>query len=270
MGLIHGQPFHSTPATKDGDIMMTVVVAGRGRFLPEHGARDAGSVPPPFPVEGGSVGLVFGHEGGVLMSDPEEPYLHYYTRFRGAYAEALVTSIRRAHANSGFPFFPCDSTDRFAELLHRHGRINRRELPGRSGDEGLTVLRILETLARSGDDQGAEPPRAESFDHQLREYLFEHVADPTDLDRIASDLAVSRSALTRRTRSSTGASVGELHRQIKLDWAGRLLRATGAPIGEIAARVGFPDPFYFSRVFRAELGASPRESRRDVRPSGPT
>ena len=34
-----------------------------------------------------------------------------------------------------------------------------------------------------------------------------------------------------------------------------------APVGEIAEEVGWHDPFYFSRAFKAEYGTSPREFR---------
>ena len=41
------------------------------------------------------------------------------------------------------------------------------------------------------------------------------------------------------------------------------MRATDLKIGEIARSVGFDDPLYFTRRFRAKCGVSPAEWRKE-------
>lgn len=50
----------------------------------------------------------------------------------------------------------------------------------------------------------------------------------------------------------------------RLERARALLVDRGRPVAEIAATVGIPDPFRFSKRFRALYGVSPRQMRRDA------
>ena len=49
--------------------------------------------------------------------------------------------------------------------------------------------------------------------------------------------------------------------RLRLEHAAELLRTTGWPVSEIAARCGFPDSNYFTRVFRLSFAQSPRTYR---------
>jgi AraC-like DNA-binding protein len=252
MGLIQSQPYHSTPLTKDGDVMLTLVVAGRGRCV---------SGPREWEVSGNMVGLVGGDARGVLMSDPEDPYIHYYCRFAGGYARELAA---RVIAASPERFRPWPEVLALSQRLHRHGRISRHELPRRCGPEGLDVLAILEELAHATTRGPAvatdATPGGVAPEHRLRSYLFERVAEPTDVGAIAAGLGISRSTLSRQARRM-GTTVQRLHERTKVEWAATLLRATGASVGEVGRRVGYHDQFYFSRVFRKHYGCPPRAYR---------
>ncbi len=250
LGRIHARPFHSTRVTKQGDSMLTLVIGGRGSVIIDgrSGEMELGD---------GMVGLVRGDEAGVMMCDPTQPYLHAYARFRGAYAESLVNRIRE---KTDDPFFRTPHVHDFAEELHRHSTIHRSDLPDQCGPEGLAILQILESIV-SEVGRSADAPTAGSFEIVLRDYLEDHVAEPTDLSAIAAALSVSRSTLSRRCRAGLGRSVLEVHREIKIAWACELLRSTSASVSEVAARVGIADPFYFSRVFSHQRGLSPRAYR---------
>jgi YesN/AraC family two-component response regulator len=43
----------------------------------------------------------------------------------------------------------------------------------------------------------------------------------------------------------------------ELKFAGQLLSLTGMSVKEIAAFVGFGDPYYFSRMFKKLIGVAP-------------
>ena len=60
-----------------------------------------------------------------------------------------------------------------------------------------------------------------------------------------------------------GQSPVEYRNSLRMRYAADLLSHTDMQIGEIAAMVGFEDPFYFSRIFTAQFGRSPRQYRRN-------
>ncbi len=52
--------------------------------------------------------------------------------------------------------------------------------------------------------------------------------------------------------------------KLKLTHAASLLAETGLTLSEIAAKVGYSDPFHFSRRFKAVMGFSPRRYRLEI------
>ena len=78
---------------------------------------------------------------------------------------------------------------------------------------------------------------------------------------------VSETYFYRCFREWAGKSPVEYRNDLRLSNAESMLRHTDMPIGEIAAVVGFEDPFYFSRIFTGHFGASPKAYRATIRRS---
>lgn len=89
----------------------------------------------------------------------------------------------------------------------------------------------------------------------------EHLSDVDyDRDRFARDMAVSASTLYNKLRAATGLSITEFVNTMRLQEAMRLLRQDpDLPVAEIAARVGYNTPKYFSRLFKKQFGMLPSE-----------
>lgn len=77
----------------------------------------------------------------------------------------------------------------------------------------------------------------------------------------AAELGVTPTHLSRACRSTCGRSALALLTDRRLYEARRLLRDTNRPVQSIARDAGFGSAAYFSRAFRAEIGASPTEFR---------
>lgn len=63
-------------------------------------------------------------------------------------------------------------------------------------------------------------------------------------------------------REVAGMPPGEYLRSIRHREARKLLRETDWPIEQVGDKVGYPDIHYFSRVFTANEGISPRAYRK--------
>lgn len=82
-----------------------------------------------------------------------------------------------------------------------------------------------------------------------------------DLVRVAHELPMSPSQLSRVLNQQVGVSFRQLLRQTRIEEAKRMLVTSQFSIKEVAARVGFTDSHYFSRSFKELTGLSASEYR---------
>jgi len=91
--------------------------------------------------------------------------------------------------------------------------------------------------------------------------FHERMAEPLYMPEIASQLGCSLSCFTREFRRRTGRTPAAYLTNLRTQHAARLLETTSLPAREIAELTGFPDAFYFSRVFKRVVGKSPARWR---------
>lgn len=87
-------------------------------------------------------------------------------------------------------------------------------------------------------------------------------AQPFSLRELADELQISPGYLSVRLKKQTGMNFSEYLMQIRLRKAQRMLRTTDKRIVDIAAQAGYPDQFYFSRLFKRATGMTPSEYRK--------
>jgi AraC-like DNA-binding protein len=241
-GFINRQPYHSTPGTRQGDIMLTVFLDDFGVYRNSHGT---------IHVHGAMVGLVTPVDPGVLMADAQSPYVHYYCRFRGSYAVWLTRQILAARSAR---FFAVANAEAVADCVRRMGHHSSPTLPDTMGPrEGLLAQALVELTAAP-----VESGKPVLLPATVEEYLRNHIAEPTSLSRMADHFMVSRTTLCRTVARVCGDSVQRIHERMKLEWAQTLLATGRYNVSEVAHRVGYRDPLYFSRVFGRALGVAPK------------
>ncbi|SES11658.1 response regulator transcription factor [Salipaludibacillus aurantiacus] len=93
---------------------------------------------------------------------------------------------------------------------------------------------------------------------KVRMYLKEHYADQDlSLQKISDVAGVTPNYLTQEFRKVTGSSCMQYVTEIRMDKAKKLLRETDKKIYEIAERVGYDNPYYFSNAFKKNVGKNP-------------
>jgi two-component system response regulator YesN len=80
-----------------------------------------------------------------------------------------------------------------------------------------------------------------------------------DLEQVADELSVSPTRLSRVLNREVHVSFRQMLRQVRIEEAKRLLATSRLSVKEIAARVGFSDSHYFSRIFKEMTGERPTE-----------
>jgi two-component system response regulator YesN len=97
---------------------------------------------------------------------------------------------------------------------------------------------------------------------QARQYVERHYMDPNmSLNEVAAQVNHNPSYLSAVFSQETGTTFKEYLTEIRMKKAKELLRTTNARSSEIACRIGYNDPHYFSYVFRKNTGLTPTDFR---------
>lgn len=114
-----------------------------------------------------------------------------------------------------------------------------------------------------GGRKASRVPR--QFLDALRHILMLRLDDPRlNVEQVAGLSGVSRQSLQRRLRSAGTTFSAELG-QLKQQRAQELLTETTRSVGDIASAVGFANATSFTRAFKAWVGISPRDYRKQQR-----
>jgi AraC-like DNA-binding protein len=123
------------------------------------------------------------------------------------------------------------------------------------------AARAVATLLLREDErsrrEGVPSPQPPSRVGAMTDHIVEHLDQPLALADIARVGGCSTATAERLFRLHKGISPSAWMRGERMRTAALLLRTTGLSVGEVARRVGYADPLYFSRVFRKEHGVPP-------------
>lgn len=95
---------------------------------------------------------------------------------------------------------------------------------------------------------------------KLNRILEENLMNPElDVEFLCSAIGVSKTSLFQKIKSITGQSIIEFIRTFRLKKSVQLMTEEDVSLSDVAYRVGFQDPSYFSKVFKKEFGKSPTQ-----------
>lgn len=95
----------------------------------------------------------------------------------------------------------------------------------------------------------------------LQDWIEQNAAKPLSLADLTERSALSERSLHRRFVAATSLTpVGYIQR-VRIESAKRLLEATDQSIEQITEQVGYEDPRGFSRLFKTQVGLSPKSYR---------
>ncbi|MBL3655144.1 AraC family transcriptional regulator [Fulvivirga sediminis] len=118
----------------------------------------------------------------------------------------------------------------------------------------------LFTYGSQDTQEGLNNNYTTDFLSSVQKIIHEHISDDSfGPSLLASQLNMSRSQLYKKVKKEFGQSVSILIRNMRLQKALDLLKNTQLNIAEIAYKVGFTDPGYFTRCFKNYYGKSPSE-----------
>ena len=155
----------------------------------------------------------------------------------------------------------------------RAGADEYLKKPFRLSDLKLRIGNIIEnrkriqrdyskkTMAETMQKKEKAPSPDEEFLSRALDLVYSHLEDESyDRDALASDMGTSTSTLYNKLRSITGLNVSSFIRDIRMKEASRIAeQSPDIRVSDLAYRVGFKDPRYFSTCFKKHFGVQPKE-----------
>lgn len=189
---------------------------------------------------------------------PGKPYLHSWIHFSGTRARGLVRRcglpVNRAHPiREALPF------ERMLTSLHEE--ITVWSSPDPAILQGLleTGLRCIHRALGTG-----RKPEAPDGIKQAKNLIEAEPEKPWSVADLAGRAGYSRQHFNELFRHHFGCPPMACLARVRMELAAHLLHESGLRIGDVAAAVGFDDPYHFSRAFRKFHGLSPRDWRREL------
>jgi AraC-like DNA-binding protein len=101
-----------------------------------------------------------------------------------------------------------------------------------------------------------------SFVSLATHYMAENIEKKLSLKDLSSHFGYSESYFNRVFRKEVQFSPIDYFLHLKIERAAHLLLHTNLKINQISLKLGFDDPYYFSRLFKKIKGVSPKEYRK--------
>ena len=106
------------------------------------------------------------------------------------------------------------------------------------------------------------------FINHFISFIEENLNSPDlNVQVISQEMGLSRVQLYRKIKALMGISVSDYIKKVRLNQAKRLITEEGLSLAEVAYKIGYTSPSYFSTAFKQFFGESPSEyKRKQLRP----
>ena len=97
---------------------------------------------------------------------------------------------------------------------------------------------------------------------EIIRFLKENVERKITVDDICETLHYNKSYLFRQFKAETGETIMSYYTRLKIERAKRLLRETSFSVAQIADKLAFDTPNYFSKTFKKLTGYTPLQYKK--------
>jgi len=133
------------------------------------------------------------------------------------------------------------------------------------GSAAIAYYLLKKAKATIVEETPLGPKPDSMFIQKARSITEAHMGDADfTAEKMAQEMAMSRSKLFLLMKKETGKAVMEFVRDIRLDYAAQQL-AAGVPVADITMACGFSDPSSFRRSFVRKFGINPSQYREKMR-----
>jgi AraC-like DNA-binding protein len=205
-------------------------------------------------------GVVFSYGPKIaqdITTDPSDPLGKYFVDFAGMEAQDLLKQHGLPPASFARVYAPGEIQDIFDDLI-------RDGLKGTGFAPALCAALLEYLIVKLADSlMPLEPKQTPAFAtyQRCRQHISEHFGRLRSLGQVARECHVDQAYLCRLFRRYDHQTPYRFLMRLKMNLAAKLLHEPDAMVKQVAAELGFADPFHFSRTFKSVFGVSPQAFR---------
>ncbi len=188
-----------------------------------------------------------------IENTSSEPMLKYFIDCGGRRSQEIF-SASKVGGGRCIRVGDVEEVSELFELLIRNAMSESAYSQGVCG--ALIEALLLKISEKSLTHIGADS-RAWATCQRIRRHMEEHFLRLKSMDEVATETAVDPAYLSRVFRRFHRTTPYRFLMRLKMRHAASLLLNPETLVKEAASELGFPDPFHFSRSFKAVYGVSP-------------
>jgi len=149
----------------------------------------------------------------------------------------------------------------FKELSEFNYKNTRDLIDIKSRDELKSWVEIILTKLVEMVNNNRDSFKQKTINKSLK-YIRENYRDIT-LGKVSSFVHLSPYYFSRLFKNEVGCTFIEYVTNLRLEQAKKMLKSTSDSVVDIARKIGYSEPGYFSKVFKKKFGISPNEYRKN-------
>ena len=199
----------------------------------------------------------------VYWSDTEDPWSIYWVHFT---SDALQAFNRAYHIvpEQGPQYIPHNEKGiRIWEEMYEN--LSRGYSPENLMNTNLCLYHLIATFVFSQQQNQNSSSPEKAIIRETIDYMKNNLDKTIRIEDFADLNKYSVSHVAKLCRLATGISPIEYFIHLKMQKACQLLYTEDSRVKQIAALLGYDDPYYFSRLFKKYMNTSPETYRKSVR-----
>jgi AraC-like DNA-binding protein len=208
-----------------------------------------------------AAGSIFTYGRGMahhISCTPQQPLTKYFVVLSGKAGRDLMHECRLAPGTVGRVSHPEQIQQIFEDLI-KHGRDDHPDRHRMCAMVAQYLIIKIGDLAVPGDT--ASTSRAFTTYQRCRQYIGDHYLTIKNLNDVAEACHVDRAYLCRLFQRFGREQPGHYLLHLRLNRAADLIQNSELMIKEVSDKLGFSDPYNFSRAFRRAFGVPPGHLR---------
>jgi AraC-like DNA-binding protein len=189
-------------------------------------------------------------------ADKNDPWSIYWMRISGSNIERLCmqASIKKCYK----PFYVKDITEICSLFDDIYSTLENGYSQQHLSYSNMTLQRMLALLLYNW--QGNKKTGI-SLTNNVIQFMRKNISGHYSLQQLASTFNYSPSQFSNLFKKDTGYSPIDYFIHLKLQHGCKLLDLTDMKIYEVASKIGYDDPYHFSKLFKKIMHVSPEQYR---------